>query len=64
MSSEAFNTPIVLFVYNRPHLAQQVLETIRLLRPPHILFVADGPKKDNPVDRIKCEEVLHLLKTI
>ena len=62
MSSETFKTPIVLFVYNRPHLAQQVLETLRSVSPSHILLVADGPKKDNPVDRMKCEEVLHLLK--
>jgi hypothetical protein len=62
MCSETFKTPIVLFVYNRPHLAQQVLETLRWVNPSHILLVADGPKKDDPVDRMKCEEVLHLLK--
>src|ERR1700687_5723017 len=62
MSSPAFQTPIVLCVYNRPHLARQVLESLQSVRPSHILLVADGPKKDDLLDYLKCEEVLDLFK--
>jgi glycosyltransferase involved in cell wall biosynthesis len=62
MSSPAFQTPIVLCVYNRPHLARQVLEALRSARPSHMLLVADGPKRDDLVDCLKCEEVLDLFK--
>jgi hypothetical protein len=62
MSSVAFSTPIVLCVYNRPHLTTRVVETLRPVSPSHILLVADGPKEDNPVDRRKCEQVQHLIR--
>jgi hypothetical protein len=60
--SGAFKTPVVLCVYNRPLFVHQVVKTLRSVRPSHILLVADGPKDDDPVDRIKCDEVVHLVK--
>jgi hypothetical protein len=63
MNTERFETPIVLCVYNRPHLTQQVLESLRSLNPPHILVIADGPKLDDPIDRMKCREVIQLFKS-
>jgi hypothetical protein len=62
VSTELFKTPIVLCVYNRPHLVQQVLESLRSVSASHILVVADGSKSDNPADRIKCDEVIRLIK--
>src|SRR6185295_7470179 len=47
------NTPIALFVFNRPALAARVFEAIRRAQPPKLFLVADGPRC--PADELKCE---------
>lgn len=47
------HTPVALFVFNRPLLANFVFQAIRQARPPKLFLVADGPRsrEDGP----KCE---------
>ena len=49
-------TPIVLIVFNRPHLAEQVFQLIRAARPPTLLVIADGPRSDRPGEEQRCDE--------
>ena len=64
MNSDLFPTPIVLCVYNRPHLTRRVLQSLRTVAPSRILVVADGPKTDVPEDRLRCNEVIRSIETI
>jgi hypothetical protein len=36
--------PVVLLMFNRPHLAERVFAAIAQVRPPRLLVVADGPR--------------------
>ena len=40
----ALETPVALFVFNRPDLASRVFDQIRAARPRQLLIVADGPR--------------------
>jgi hypothetical protein len=45
-------TPVALFVFNRPRLAERVFDAIRRVRPPRLLLIADGPR--HAQDEEKC----------
>ena len=47
------NTPVALFVFNRPRLAARVFEAIRQVRPPKLFLIADGPRHNE--DKPKCD---------
>ena len=57
-------TSVALCVYNRPSQTQKVLTALAMVKPKHILIVADGPKQDQPDDREKCDAVIKLIKSI
>ena len=57
-------TSVALCVYNRPSQTQKVLAALAMVKPKHILVVADGPKQDQPDDREKCDAVIKLIKSI
>jgi hypothetical protein len=47
-------TPIALLIFNRPDTTEKVFETIRQAKPPRLLIVADGPRKDKVGEAEKC----------
>lgn len=63
MSESEFDlqTPVALFIYNRPSHTQQVLERIREVSPPRLLVVADGPVPGDDADRTRTETVRSLI---
>ena len=46
--------PVVLAIFNRPHLTSQVYERVRAARPPRLLVVADGRRPGQPEDVHLC----------
>ena len=59
MPSEAAEckTPIVFMVFNRPEHTESVFRRIALVRPAHLLVVADGPRADRLGEMEQCERV-------
>ena len=55
------NTPIALFVFNRPETTARVIEVIRAAAPPLLLVVADRPRPGVPSDESACREVRALI---
>jgi hypothetical protein len=55
------NTPVALFVFNRPETTARVIETIRAAAPPLLFVVADGPRRGVPSDETACREVRALI---
>lgn len=58
------NTPVALLLFNRPSTTAQVLEAVRMAKPPKLLVVADGPRKDRQDDSEKCAAVRALIDTV
>lgn len=55
------NTPVALFVFNRPQTTARVIEEIRAAAPPLLLVIADGPRPGIPSDDTECREVRALI---
>jgi len=48
--ADAFDTPVVLIIFNRPEHTRKVLEQIRQIRPKKLYVIADGPRAEKPLD--------------
>jgi hypothetical protein len=48
--------PVLLLVFNRPNLTEQVFRQIRKAQPSQLFVAADGPREDHPEDRSLCQE--------
>jgi hypothetical protein len=57
MVSNLFETPVALFVFNRPDTTRKVLEAISVARPAKLLLIADGPRPGKPGEEEACRQV-------
>ena len=48
---------VVLIVFNRPDLTEEVFAALRHVRPTRLLIVADGPRDSHPADAELCAAV-------
>jgi hypothetical protein len=58
------DTPVALFVFNRPAHTRLVVEAIAAARPPKLLVVADGPRPDNDTDEALCAETREVIASV
>lgn len=56
-SLPAFDTPIVLVVFNRPDHTEVVFRRVAEMRPARLLIIADGPRADRAGESAICERV-------
>ncbi|WP_378953212.1 glycosyltransferase family 2 protein [Pelosinus sp. sgz500959] len=64
MSENPLTTPIVLIIFNRPTVTQQVFNEIRRARPTKLLVIADGPRPDMKDDVQKCTAVRNIIDQV
>lgn len=57
-------SPVLMLVFNRPHLTQRLFEAVRAAQPPVLLVAADGPRADRPDDARLCTEVRAILRDV
>ena len=50
------DTPVVLFIFNRPETTREVFAAIRDAQPKKLLIIADGARMDRPGELEKCAE--------
>jgi len=50
----AFDTPVVVVLFNRPARIRELIDVLRDVRPSRILVVADGPRQNHPGDHDLC----------
>jgi hypothetical protein len=62
--SNSLDLPVVLIVFNRPHLTTLAMERLRAIRPKTLLVVADGPRSDRPHEPELCAEVRQIVERI
>ena len=60
----AFDTPILLLVFNRPESTRIVFEKIRLIQPRYLFIASDGPRVDNSDDFINVTTVREICTKI
>ena len=48
-----FNTPVLLMAWRRPHTTQQVINTIRAVKPTRMFVACDGPNPKRPGEAAK-----------
>lgn len=53
---KSFQAPILLVIFNRPHLTLQVFNQIKKVKPKYLYIAADGPRANRPDDFNKCAE--------
>jgi len=63
-SPSNFSVPVVVFAYNRPRFARNMVSLLRTVKPEHLLLVADGPKSDGGRDAQLVEATRHELEAI
>lgn len=51
-----FDTPVVLFFFNRPKHLERVFARVREVQPRDLLLVADGPRSGRPDEAEICEQ--------
>ena len=56
--------PILFIIFNRFQTTEKVFETIRKYQPRELFIAADGPRKDKPGEKERCEEVKKIVENI
>jgi len=56
-AGKTLTTPVVLLLFNRPSLTQQVVDAVVSQNPASVYLVADGPRDDHPNDAELCDRV-------
>ena len=66
MQTNSYQTPIVLFVFNRPDLTSKVMDAIRSVRPKQLFVVADAPRTSSgdSSEAALCSESLSIATAI
>ncbi len=59
-----FRTPVLFLVFNRPDTTLRVFQTIRAMRPARLFVAADGPRHNNPDEKIKCDRVRDIASAV
>ncbi|MES2828550.1 MAG: nucleotide-diphospho-sugar transferase [Bacteroidota bacterium] len=57
-------SPVLLLIFNRPDLSDQVFQRIRDSRPAKLYLAADGPRNDKPGEEVLCDEARQLLNKV
>lgn len=54
MSEWKLKTPVAIIIFNRPQTTQRVFEVLRMVKPPELFVIADGPRKGKPGEAEQC----------
>ncbi|MGN7383825.1 glycosyltransferase family 2 protein [Paenibacillus sp. SAFN-117] len=54
MNMSRLTVPVVLFIFKRPDVTEQVFNAIRSARPTKLFLIADGPRPDQPGEAELC----------
>lgn len=60
----AFNTPILLVIFNRPDTTQKVFNRVRQIQPKQLFISADGPRDYKEGEPEKCQQARAIIHQI
>jgi hypothetical protein len=64
MPEEAYQTPILMLVFNRPAQTTKVFAAVREQRPAHLYVAADGPRPERKEEPQLCENTRRIFENI
>ena len=64
MNEFQVRTPVAFIIFKRPDTTEKVFEAIRQAKPPKLLVIADGPRKDKPGEAGKCAATRAILDRV
>jgi hypothetical protein len=64
MNEKQFETPVAMFVFNRPSTTRRVFAAIAAVRPAQLLLIADGPRPNKPGEVETCHEVRTIVSQV
>jgi hypothetical protein len=64
MEITKFETPVALFVFNRPDTTRRVFDAISRVRPMKLLLIADGPRQDREGEAEACRQVREIVDRV
>ena len=59
-----FDTPILLLIFNRPDVTQQVFDKIREIKAKYLYVCADGPRPGREDDKINCKLTREIINQV
>jgi hypothetical protein len=62
--SSKFSSPILLLIFNRPQVTQQVFNKIKEVKPQYLYVAADGPRANVPHEAAICEETRKIIDQV
>lgn len=64
MPNWKLETPVALFIFNRPETTERVFAEIAKARPPKLLVVADGPRENRKGEVERCDAARAIIKRV
>src|ERR1700758_2791422 len=64
MQTGTLQSPVALFVFNRPDTTRRVFEAISKIRPAKLLLIADGPRQDREGESEVCQRVREIITSV
>lgn len=64
IDAKKFETPVALFVFNRPDTTRRVFEAIAKVRPAKLLLTADGPRPGKAGEAEACQQVREIVTRV
>ena len=61
---KGISCPITMIIFNRYDKAKKVFEQVKLVKPPKLLIVADGPRESRPNEKELCEKTRSIISEI
>jgi len=55
-------TPVAIFIFNRPHCTEQLVYALAVVKPAHLFVIADGPRNASDIEL--CEQTRAVIDTI
>lgn len=62
--NQASKIPVLIIIFNRKQKVQELINSLRQIKPKNIFVAADGPRPNNSEDKEKCIECRDVLKEI
>jgi hypothetical protein len=64
MPDEAYQTPILMLVFNRPTQTAKIFAAVRERRPARLYVAADGPRPERKEERQLCEQTRRICESV
>ncbi len=59
-----FDIPILLLIFNRPELTQNIFNQIRIAKPLYLYVAADGPRNGKEDDYVNCQKTRDIINQV